>query len=113
MGDYLVKCSMGHEIVGRWLQEEVGKDWTKIAQVELLLERARQTPLNDHCLEGQEISLHIQGDEVLIEENVLGHGITMEQNSEFDFYDSESTATCVFEDFEQLIEQWKRFLTTA
>ncbi|EFO38617.1 YacL family protein [Escherichia coli] len=34
MGEYYVKCSMGHEIVGRWLQEEIGKDPTMIAQVE-------------------------------------------------------------------------------
>ena len=30
MGEYYVKCSMGHEIVGRWLQEEIGKDKQKL-----------------------------------------------------------------------------------
>ena len=45
MGEYYVKSSMGHEIVGRWLQEEIGKDWQKIEQVESMLVAVHQSPL--------------------------------------------------------------------
>ncbi|WP_394127866.1 YacL family protein [Vibrio hepatarius] len=112
MGEYYVKSSMGHEIVGRWLQEEIGKDWQKIEQVENLLEQVRQAPQLEHTLVGAEISLNAQGDEIIVQENVLGHGQEMDAGSEFDFYDSESTASCGIDDFEDLIEQWKTFLTT-
>ncbi|NVD05713.1 UPF0231 family protein [Vibrio sp. JPW-9-11-11] len=112
MGEYYVKSSMGHEIVGRWLQEEVSKDWHKIEQVEGLIQAARSHPQQEHLLEGTEISLNIQGDEVVVQENVLAHGQQLETDNEFDFYDSESTASCGIEDFELLIEQWKTFLTT-
>ncbi|WP_367987297.1 YacL family protein [Vibrio sp. NTOU-M3] len=112
MGEYYVKSSMGHEIVGRWLQEEIGKDWDKIGQVEQLTDKARLAPHQEHQLLGTEISLSIQGDEVTVQENVLAHGSEIEADSEFDFYDSESTASCGLEDFELLIEQWKEFLTT-
>ena len=112
MGEYYVKSSMGHEIVGRWLQEEIGKDWQKIEQVEKLLEQVRQAPQLEHTLVGSEISLNAQGDEIIVQENVLGHGQEMDEGSEFDFYDSESTASCGIDDFEDLIEQWKTFLTT-
>ncbi|EEX95374.1 hypothetical protein VIOR3934_01110 [Vibrio orientalis CIP 102891 = ATCC 33934] len=112
MGEYYVKSSMGHEIVGRWLQEEIGKDWQKIEQVENLLEQVRQAPQLEHTLVGAEISLNAQGDEIVVQENVLGHGQEMDEGSEFDFYDSESTASCGIDDFEDLIEQWKTFLTT-
>ncbi|KOO13628.1 hypothetical protein AKJ18_17875 [Vibrio xuii] len=112
MGEYYVKSSMGHEIVGRWLQEEIGKDWQKIEQVENLLEQVRQAPQLEHTLVGAEISLNAQGDEIVVQENVLGHGQEMDAGSEFDFYDSESTASCGIDDFEDLIEQWKTFLTT-
>ena len=61
---------------------------------------------------GTEISISIHGDEVTIQENVLAHGEAMAEDSEFDFYDSESTASCGLDDFELLIDQWKEFLTT-
>lgn len=112
MGEYYVKSSMGHEIVGRWLQEEVGKDWHKIDRVDQLLDKARREPQHDHTLEGKEITLNVQGDEVVVQENVLAHGAELDSDSEFDFYDSESTASCGLEDFELMIEQWKEFLTT-
>ncbi|HCG8320327.1 TPA: YacL family protein [Vibrio parahaemolyticus] len=110
MGEYYVKCSMGHEIVGRWLQEEIGKDPTKIAQVEALIDKAFSLPSQEHTLTGTEISLMIQGDEVLVQENTLSHDYDVEMESEFDFYDAESTASCGIEDFVALIEQWKDFL---
>ncbi len=110
MGEYYVKCSMGHEIVGRWLQEEIGKDPVKIAQVEALIDKAFSLPFQEHTLTGTEISLMIQGDEVLVQENALSHDYDVEMESEFDFYDAESTASCGIEDFVALIEQWKDFL---
>ncbi|TOP35158.1 YacL family protein [Vibrio parahaemolyticus] len=110
MGEYYVKCSMGHEIVGRWLQEETGKDPAKIAQVEALIDKAFSLPSQEHTLTGTEISLMIQGDEVLVQENALSHDYDVEMDSEFDFYDAESTASCGIEDFVALIEQWKDFL---
>lgn len=112
MGEYYVKSSMGHEIVGRWLQEEIGKDWNKIAHVEQLTDLARSAPHQEHSLEGTEISVMIHGDEVTVLENVLAHDNVMDVDSEFEFYDSESTASCGLEDFELLIEQWRSFLTT-
>ena len=38
MGEFYVKPSMGHEVLGRWLEEEIGKDKQKIQQVEAPLE---------------------------------------------------------------------------
>ncbi|WP_423839834.1 YacL family protein [Vibrio mytili] len=110
MGEYYVKCSMGHEIVGRWLQEEIGKDRMKIAQVEALIEQSFCSPSQEHSLLGTEISLMIHGDEVLVEENTMSHDHDIELESEFDFYNAESTASCGREDFVTLIEQWKSFL---
>ncbi len=112
MGEYYVKCSMGHEIVGRWLQDEVGKDWQKIERVEQLIENALANPQSEHLLEGTEITVSIVEDEVVVQENVLSHGEEMDADSEFDFYDCESTASCGLEDFSIMLEQWKSFLTT-
>ena len=112
MGEYYVKCSMGHEIVGRWLQEEIGKDPAKLRQVETLIEAAFSSPSQEHSLTGREISILVHGDEVLVQENALAQGYeeSIDLGNEFDFYDSESTASCGIEDFVSLIEQWKEFL---
>ncbi|EDK27013.1 hypothetical protein VSWAT3_20145, partial [Vibrionales bacterium SWAT-3] len=50
MGEYYVKCSMGHEIVGRWLQEEIGKDKQKLDHVMALIEQSRQDLSNEVTL---------------------------------------------------------------
>lgn len=110
MGEYYVKCSMGHEIVGRWLQEEIGKDPVKIHQVEALIERSFSSPSQEHSMIGAEISVVIHGDEVQVQENTLSHGYEVELESDFDLYDSESTASCGIDDFVCLMDQWKDFL---
>ncbi|NOH97280.1 YacL family protein [Vibrio sp. 99-70-13A1] len=110
MGEYYVKCSMGHEIIGRWLQEEIGKDKQKLNQVMDAIERSRSNMSTETALLGKEISLSINEDEVTIQENVLGHGEEMEENSEFDFYNCESTASCGIDDFELLMTNWLDFL---
>ncbi len=112
MGEFYVKCSMGHEIVARWLQEEIGKDQTKIKEVIRLIETASQNPVEEMKLMGKEISLSIQQFDVVVEENVLGHEQDM-TDSEFELYDSESTASCGLEDFQAMIEQWEQFVTTG
>lgn len=109
MGKYYVKPSMGHEILGRWLEEEIGKDKQKIQQIEQLLQAVEQSPLLEHRFTGCEISLIIQGDEVVAEENVLGHGEVILEDSELNYYDSESTASCGLDDFVSLFKQWKVF----
>ncbi|MEZ9762935.1 YacL family protein [Vibrio splendidus] len=110
MGEYYVKCSMGHEIVGRWLQEEIGKDKQKLDHVMALIEKSRQDLSNEVTLLGKEISLAINEDDVTIQENVLAHEQEMEEGSEFDFYNCESQASCGIDDFERLIERWMDFL---
>ena len=113
MGEYYVKCSMGHEIIGRWLQEEIGKDKHKLNQVMDAIERSRTNMSTETALLGKEISLSINEDEVTIQENVLGHGEEMEESSEFDFYNCESTASCGIDDFELLMTNWLDLLGYA
>lgn len=111
MGEYYVKCSMGHEIIGRWLQEEIGTNRQKIDQVCALLDEAQLRTSKEQKLLGTEISLVICEDEVTVQENSLDHAAELEeQHSEYDYYNCESTASCGLEDFELLIERWKDFI---
>lgn len=109
-GSYYCQCSMGHEIVGRWLQEEIGHQMARIEQVMALVAQARTAPGGEHRLLGREISLLISADEVIIEDNALALSESEVLPEEFELYDSESVGCCGLEDFEQLIRQWQAFI---
>ncbi|PNH81680.1 YacL family protein [Vibrio diazotrophicus] len=110
MGEYYVSCNMEHQIVARWLQEEIGKDRTKIEQIFSLLDQVHQSPAKEWKLAGKEISLSVLGSEVTVQENALGYSHDIEFESEFELYDSESTAECGLEDFESMMRQWGEFI---
>lgn len=112
-GQYSVQCSMGHEIVGRWLQEEIGRDPEKLTQVSELIEQAYRSSNETITLPGTEISLSIESGEVVVQENAMLQQSDEEMEPDFDFYDCESSAVCGLEDFALLIERWQRFLKTG
>ncbi|AMG03698.1 YacL family protein [Vibrio mimicus] len=110
LGEYAVKCSMEHQIVGRWLQEEIGQDQAKINQVLALIEQAVKSPAQEFLWTGREISLMVQGDEVQVQDNALAYDAEHELESDFFLYDSESVAACGREDFIALLTQWQNFV---
>ncbi|CAM4063937.1 YacL family protein [Vibrio neonatus] len=112
-GEYSIKTSMGHEIVGRWLQEEIGRDADKLQQVFALIEQATHNQSEVLLLSGTEISMSIEAGEVTVQENVLQQQTEQEFEPDMDFYNCESSAACGLEDFSTLIHQWQRFLTTG
>ncbi|WPC73656.1 YacL family protein [Vibrio porteresiae] len=109
LGEYYVKCSMEHQIVGRWLQEEIGRDCTKIDQILALIEKAHQFSAQELQWQGKEISVLLTGQEVTVEENARLSGIEEEFEDDFSLYESESYAQCGLEDFESLLLQWRDF----
>ncbi|MDA9558035.1 YacL family protein [Vibrio sp.] len=110
-GSYYCRCSMGHEILGRWVQEEIAKDKHTIQKVWNLLEKAKQAPTKDHFLLGADLMLLIQGDEVIVQENHFGQNDEIELHEEFSIYESESISVCGKEDFEALITAWQDFIS--
>lgn len=110
LGEYAVKCSMEHQIVGRWLQEEIGQDQAKINQVLALIEQAVKSPAQEFLWTGREISLMMQGDEIQVQDNALAYDAEHELESDFFLYDSESVAACGREDFIALLTQWQNFV---
>ena len=109
-GQYLCRCSMGHEIIGRWLQEEIGTDSIKINRVFELIEQAKIHSVQEHKLLGREVTMLICGDEVMVQENTLTHPIAADDLEELAVYDCESAGCCGIEDFEQLMMQWREFV---
>ncbi|SHO55309.1 YacL family protein [Vibrio quintilis] len=110
-GVYYCQCSMGHEIVGRWLQEEIGSEKAQITRVLQFIRHAKQHHAREHCFTGREISVTICEDEVVIQENTLlcADDDATQYEEELSFYESESSGCCGIEDFERLILQWADF----
>lgn len=109
-GECRIKCSMGHEVIGRWLEQEIYTDKVRIASLLVAIEQIKSEDVQEHSLLGKEISIVIRRDEVTVQENALAHEDDTLHDSEFDFYDCESDAGCGFEDFEQLIQSWCEFI---
>lgn len=109
-GTYHANFSMGHEALGRWLLEEVGKDFevieTLFVQIKLLKHSA-----NEWTLIGNEMTLILSAEEAIVQENSVLHQSDEEFEDGIDFYNEESISSCGLEDFEQMIESWKAFIT--
>ncbi|MGF1765582.1 YacL family protein [Aliivibrio kagoshimensis] len=109
-GTYHANFSMGHEALGRWLLEEVGKDFevieTLFTQINLLKNSA-----NEWTLIGNEMTLILSAEEAVVQENSVLHHSDEEFEEGIDFYNEESISSCGLEDFEQMIESWKAFIT--
>lgn len=109
-GELRIKCSMDHEVIGRWLEQEIGCDRAKLQQLIDTVESVRGRPAEEVVLRGSEISAFISGDEVIVQENTLGYAVDEAADSEFELYDCESTAVCGLEDLAQLLASLRTFL---
>jgi uncharacterized protein YacL (UPF0231 family) len=110
-GEYAIKCSMGHEVVGRWLEEEVLNDKALISRLLTAVETMKAGQASELNFQGREISVCLLHDEVIVRENRLEeHDEEALIDSEFALYTSESTASCGLEDFEELLRSWLAFI---
>lgn len=105
-----VKISMGHEAFATWLEQEgQGVAWIEalLAKITLLQQRA----ISEFKLPGSEFSLLLNQDEA----QVINHSLISDQDdtgleSDMNFYDAETQASCGLEDFLNLIESWLEFV---
>jgi len=109
-GEYRIQCSMGHEVVGRWLEEEIYTDKERIAALLCAIEQLKIGSSQEYSLIGKEISVDIRRNDVAIKENTLAYEDEVLLDSEFDFYNCESDAECGLEDFESLLRSWCEFI---
>ena len=104
-----IKISSEHAIIGRWLNEEIGKD--KVAMV-LALISSVSSSFEPVTLKGQEIDLILSKDEALFEAHALhqdNEDILAYQDDELMLEENDLSSGCGFEDFIDLIESWAEF----
>lgn len=108
---FRIKISSEHAVIGRWLNEEVGKD--KILMVQALI-KAVATSFEPVTLQGQEVDLILNKDEAIFEAHALhqdSEDILAYQDDELMLEENGLTSGCGFEDFVDLIDSWQEFVT--
>ena len=104
-----IKISSEHAIIGRWLNEEIGKD--KVAMVQALISSVSSS-FEPITLKGQEIDLILSKDEALFEAHALhqdNEDILAYQDDELMLEENDLSSGCGFEDFVDLINSWHEF----
>ncbi|KAF7777425.1 hypothetical protein PMAN_a2693 [Pseudoalteromonas marina] len=104
-----IKISSEHAIIGRWLNEEIGKD--KVAMVQALIVSVK-TSFEPVTLKGQEIDLILSKDEALFEAHALhqdSEDLIAYQDDDLMLEENDLSSGCGFEDFIDLIESWYEF----
>ncbi|MGF1713644.1 YacL family protein [Photobacterium chitinilyticum] len=109
-GSYHAIFSMGHEALGRWLIEEVGKDFSKIDTI-LAQIGALKNSTREWRLLGDDLTLSLQDNEALVQANYLFSEDDTELDEDMNFYDDECMSLCGFEDLEQMLSAWRAFVT--
>ena len=104
-----IKISSEHAIIGRWLNEEIGKD--KVAMVQALISSVSSS-FEPVTLKGQEIDLILSKDEALFEAHALhqdNEDILAYQDDELMLEENDLSSGCGFEDFVDLINSLHEF----
>ena len=96
-GQVVAVFSMGHEVIGHWLNEEVKGDLALLTQVEQAAAEVKGSE-RQWQLTGHEYTLWLDGEEVMVRANQMAvEGDEMEEG--MSYYDEESLSFCGLEDF--------------
>ncbi|BDM63471.1 UPF0231 protein [Shewanella sp. NFH-SH190041] len=109
-GTVLALFSMDHEVIGRWLTEELGQNTTAIAELLDVIAALQQNRRSQFRLVGRDLTLELDTEQAWIRANVLGYEQDFELEEAMSLYDCESEAGCGLEDFEQVLLSWQDFL---
>jgi len=113
-GEARARFSLDHEVIGPWLEVEVGHNSDKLAQLLTAIDSVEHGKQAEVVVIGREYTVAISQGDVEIQTNmsldgeeVLPESLTSD-NIDFDQSDS---AGCGIEDFRILLLSWAKFVT--
>lgn len=110
-GQVLVRFSMGHEVVGHWLNEEVRGELALLDKVEAAVGEVKGSE-RQWQLTGREYTLWLDGEEVMVRANQLDFaGDEIEEG--MSYYDEESLSLCGLEDFLAVLHAYRQFIQSS
>jgi len=112
-GSAKAKFSMEHEVIGPWLEVEVGHNTEKLTELLTAISKLNAHKNRDLLVTGHEYSVVFNADDVTIQTNASLNGIQSLPDAlvaeELDF-DQNNIASCGIEDFKELLHSWATFI---
>lgn len=111
-GNARAKFSFEHQVIGPWLEVEVGQSSEKLTQVLTGLDDVASGQQQEVIVAGREYSVTVNGDDVQVQANAMLNGeevLPESLTSEHINLDSQDSSTCGIEDFRALLLAWAKF----
>jgi uncharacterized protein YacL (UPF0231 family) len=112
-GTAIAKFSLDHEVIGPWLEVEVGTDPAKLTQLLTAMTEVEEDKKSEVTITGSEYTVSFSRGDVTVQTNASMDGIEVlpdsliEENIDFDQQDCSS---CGSEDFRELLLSWAKFV---
>jgi uncharacterized protein YacL (UPF0231 family) len=112
-GSAIAKFSLDHEVIGPWLEVEVGTDTEKLKQLLSAMADIEAEKQTEITITGNEYTVVFNRGDVTIQTNASMDGLEILPDSlieeDIDF-DQQDSASCGHEDFRELLLSWAKFV---
>ncbi len=112
-GSAKANFSLEHEVMGPWLEVEVGGDTAKLTALLTAISDVDKGKHQEVLITGHEYSIEISNEDVIIKNNAGMNGsaaeLPIELSEEFENFDQNSESSCGLDDFKTLLMSWARF----
>jgi hypothetical protein len=113
-GNASAKFSLEHEVIGPWLETELGKNPQQLQQILTTIEQVTTGKKSQALLAGHEYSLLIEPQDITVCHNSLLEpktiNLLVEDELELNDFDQAASCQCGTDDFKQLLAAWAQFV---
>lgn len=116
-GEAKALFSLEHEVIGPWMEVELGNDITKLTELLTAIDNVENSHSQEVLITGSEYSITLTKEDILIQTNASMNGVLDEQGEglpdmltdEHIHLDQNEVAECGLEDFRALLLSWGKF----
>jgi len=111
-GNAKARFSLEHEIIGPWIEVELGNDHTKLKHLLTVIDDIEKGVQNEVVITGHEYTILLNQDDVEIHTNASLDGIESLPEmltTEHIHFDESEGAACGIDDFKKLLFSWEKF----
>lgn len=111
-GEAKARFSLEHEVVGPWIEVELGHDSVKLAKLLTAIDNVEKGQQSEVVITGSEYSVAISRGDVEIHTNASLNGaepLSEMLTDDHIHYDQNESAACGIDDFRTLLLSWAKF----
>ncbi|GLX77759.1 UPF0231 protein [Thalassotalea insulae] len=111
-GNAKAQFSLEHQIIGPWLETEIGDNTEKLTELLTALEQVSSGKTQELLITGREYSVILSQDDIQVQVNALLNGecqLPEELQSDELQFDALDSSACGIEDFRSILLSWAKF----